>query len=77
MFEHYDEVVTFVEYARKQNCTVVFKNERETISPIMSSDSDVRYKLLKYSSIIINHDVGNAYLRYLADLDKMQWDEVG
>lgn len=76
MFEHYDEVVAFVEYARKQNCVVVFKNERERISPEMS-DTDVRYKLLKYSSIIINHDVGNAYLRYLADLDKMKWDEVG
>ena len=73
MFEYYDEVCAFVDQARKQNCTVVFENERETISPEIS-ESDVRYKLLKYSAIIINREVGNAYLRYLGDIDKMNWD---
>ena len=75
MFEHYDEVVTFVKTARKQNCTVVFENESVTITSKMS-DSDVNYKLLNYASIITNHEIGNAYLRYLGSLDKMGWDKV-
>ena len=75
MFEHYDELRTFVEQARKQSCVVVFENERETITLDMS-DTDVNYKLLKYASIITNREVGNSYLRYIADIDKMSWDKV-
>ena len=74
MFEHYDEVVGFVDEARKQNCTVVFENEREKITSEMD-DSTLRYKLLKYVSIM-STDVGKSYLRYLADIDKMSWDNV-
>lgn len=75
MFEHYDEVVTFVKNARKQNCTVVFENERVTITS-ETSDSDVNYKLLNYASIITNHEIGISYCRYLANLKNMTWDKV-
>lgn len=75
MFGHYDEVVGFVDRALKQNCTVVFENERETFTSEMN-DSDVRYKLLKYAAIISNREVGNAYLRYIGDIDRMTWDKV-
>lgn len=75
MFDHYDEVVTFVKNARQQNCVVVFENERVTISSGMS-DSDVNYKLLNYASIITNHEIGISYCRYLANLKNMTWDTV-
>ena len=75
MFGHYDEVVTFVKTARQQNCAVVFENERVTITPEMS-DSHANFKLLNYASIIINHEIGNAYVRYLGSPDKMGWEKV-
>lgn len=75
MFKYADEVTTFIRHAKKMNCTIVFENEDITISPD-KDDSEYRYKLYAYSSIIAYREAGNAYCRYLGSLDKMSWDKI-
>ena len=75
MFKYSDEVTVFIRHGKKMNCTIIFENENITIRPD-SDDSDYRYKLYAYSSIIANREAGNAYCRYLGSLDKMSWDKL-
>lgn len=76
MFKYADEVTAFIRHSKKMNCTIVFENENITISPD-NDDYDYRYVLYAYSSIIANREAGNAYCRYLGNLDKMSWDKIG
>lgn len=73
MFEDYLDVTQFLDHARKMQCTVVFENERVEVKP---NNDDSRFKIYIYSQMVGNRELGNAYLRYLGNIDKMSWDKV-
>ena len=75
MFEYFDYLMSFLNHAKKANCTVVFENERIEVEP-MNDDAIIRAKIHAYSSVIACREIGNAYLRYLGDIDKMTWDNA-
>lgn len=75
MFDDYLVLSRFLEQARKMNCTVVFENENLTATP-KNDNTYTRSKLEMYSLMVGTREFGNAYLRYLGNLDKMSWEKV-
>lgn len=75
LFEDFEDVTIFLNHAKKANCTVVFDNENMTVAPD-GGDSVVRTKVHIYTTMIANRELGNAYVRYLGNIDKMSWDNV-
>ena len=73
MFEDYLEVTQFLSHARKMNCTVIFENENVEVNP---NNDDSRFKMYIYTQMVGCRELGNAYLRYLGNIDKMSWDKV-
>ena len=73
MFEDYLDVTQFLDHARKMNCIVIFENENVEVNPITD---DSRFKIYIYSQMVGHREIGNAYLRYLGNIDKMSWDKV-
>lgn len=74
MFEDYLTVSQFLDHARNMNCTVVFENESVEVKPITD---DSRFKIYIYSQMVGYRELGNAYVRYLGNIDKMSWENVG
>ena len=73
MFENSLELRKFLDYARDMSCVIVFENENLVVDHI----SDYyRFKLYAYEQMLDNHDIGNAYLRYLGNIEKMSWSKV-
>lgn len=75
MFEHFEDVTIFLDHAKKANCTVIFENENVEVAP-NNDDFGTRAKIHIYSAMIANREIGNAYLRYLGNIDKMSWDNA-
>lgn len=75
LFEHFEDVTTFLNDAKKANCTVIFDNENMTVVP-GEDDFGIRAKIHIYTTMIANRELGNAYVRYLGSMDKMSWDNV-
>lgn len=74
MFNGADDLYPFLYGCEKSNCKVYFKNENMEISP--NEDSLTRsLKLLGYVTVMSCREIGNDYIRYLANLDKMNWHE--
>lgn len=73
MFENSRVYTKFLECARHMNCVVVFENENLVVD---HSSDYYRFKLYAYEQMLDNRDIGNAYLRYLGNIDKMNWDAV-
>lgn len=75
LFEHFEDVAIFLNHAKEANCTVIFENEEVTVAPGVD-DFGVRAKVHIYTTMIANRELGNAYVRYLGNIDKMSWDNV-
>jgi hypothetical protein len=75
MFDNSRELEQFLESAKKMDCSVVFENENIEVLP-NKDDGIVCAIIAIYKPIIDNHEIGNAYLRYLGNIDKMSWDKV-
>ena len=75
MFKGILELESFLAHAKKMNCTVVFENEGFELSPHWEN-TDARFVFYVYRSMVSNRNIGNAYLRYLGNIDKMTWDKV-
>lgn len=75
MFGHFEDVTIFLNRAKEANCTVIFENENMVVEP-NTDDMGVRAKIHIYSTIIAHRELGNAYLRYLGNIDKMSWDNA-
>lgn len=73
LFENSTALLKFLEVALRRNCIVVFDNENLVVNPTLD---DSRFKLSAYEQMIDNKDIGNAYLRYLGNVDKMKWENV-
>ena len=74
MFEDWIDIEPFISHARKMNCTVVFENENITVEP--NDYEKVRMKIGVFKTMIAEREIGNAYLRYLGNIDKMGWENV-
>lgn len=75
MFENNRNLTDFLDRSREANCTVIFENENIKVLP--NVDDGVAGSILAmYKPMIDNRGVGNAYLRYLGNIDKMRWDKV-
>lgn len=75
MFEDWIDIDPFLNHARNMNCTVIFENENITITPNDGGAS--RTKIGIFKTIIAEREIGNAYVRYLGNIDKMSWEGIG
>lgn len=75
LFEYFEDVTIFLNHAKKANCTVIFDNENITVAPD-NDDFGVRTKIHIFTAMIANRELGNAYVRYLGNIEKMSWDNV-
>ena len=64
LFQYFEDVTIFLNHAKKENCTVIFENEGLTGKPGI------------FSSIIACREIGNAYVRFVGNIDKMSWDNA-
>lgn len=74
MFNGADDLYPFLYGCKKSNCKVSFENEGIDVLPDDDS-TDTMLKLLCYITIMNCRKVGDDYIRYLANLDKMKWHE--
>jgi hypothetical protein len=72
MFNGADDLYPFLYGCEKSNCKVRFENENIDILPDENS-TDKTFRLLCYVTVMNCRKVGNDYIRYLSNLDKMQW----
>ena len=72
MFNGADDLYPFLYGCAKSNCKVHFENEHIDVLP--NEDSAMKsLRLLGYVSVMSCREIGNDYIRYLANLEKMQW----
>lgn len=76
MFENSRDLTDFLDRSGEANCKVIFENENITVRPDVD-DGIVCATIAIYKPIIDNREIGNAYLRYLGNINKMSWDQVG
>lgn len=72
MFEGTDDLYPFLYGCTKSNCKVHFENEDIDVLP----NEDSTYKALRllcYTTVMACRKVGDDYIKYLANLDKMKW----
>lgn len=72
MFEGSDDLYPFLYGCNKSNCDVHFENEDIDVLPGVDSTIE-SLKLLCYTTLMNCRKVGDDYIRYLANLDKMKW----
>jgi len=65
------ELFSFLAACREKNCIVVFDNEDMTIEPVDDVLKD--FLLSIYAHIAESPKIANDYMRYLSNLDKMNW----
>ena len=75
LFQYFEDVTIFLNHAKKENCTVIFENEDLTVTPD-NDDMVIRGKVSIFSSIIACREIGNAYVRFVGNIDKMSWDNA-
>lgn len=71
MFKSNTELYPFLKACEDYNCTVFFENEKMIVPP--KADDETRLKILCYSTVMNCREIGDAYIRYLCNLAKMQW----
>ena len=71
MFESHIELYSFMAACKAYNCTVFFENEKLIVPP--NADMPTQVKLMCYANVAGCREIGDAYVRYLGDLAKMQW----
>ena len=66
------ELFPFLAACSAMNCVVIFDNEDITIKP---NDDDSMQKVILsiYACIAEQPKIANDYIRYLANIDKMNW----
>lgn len=68
-----DELFPFLYGCRKENCIVIFDNEKITVD----EDNPVEYQnLLLIMYISAMNKIGNDWIKYLGKIDDMKWDNV-
>ncbi len=72
LFKQFDDVTAFLAHARNANCTVFFENENLTISPTTEDQEKVNI----FSTVVSHREIGNAYSRFVWNIDKMSWANV-
>lgn len=75
MFKDILVLKSFLDNAKRANCTIVFENESLELPPHWEN-TDARYSYYIYSSMVTNKRIGESYVRYLDNLDEMTWDNV-
>ena len=75
LFQYFDDVTRFLNHAKKQNCTVIFENEDLTVAP-NENDAGIRAKINIFATIIACREIGNAYVRFVGNIDQMSWDNA-
>lgn len=65
------ELFSFLAACREKNCIVVFDNEDMTIETVDDVLKD--FLLSIYAHIAESPKIANDYMRYLSNLDKMNW----
>lgn len=75
MFDDILELESFLNHAKKMNCTIVFVNEEFELPPHWEN-MDVRFLYYNYRSLVSSPNLRNSYLRYLGNIDKMNWDNI-
>lgn len=73
MFNSNEELYPFLAACREYNCKVFFENEKLIVSPKDGIETTI--KLFAYTTVMSCREVGDAYVRYLGNLAKMQWVE--
>ena len=71
MFKDNDELYPFLAASRAYNCKVFFENEKLIVSP--TEDFRNTFELFCYTVVMNCRKIGDDYIRYLGNLDKMQW----
>lgn len=71
MFDSGAELHSFLYACEQYSCKVFFLNEKLIIPP--NHDLGTQLELLCYQTIIDRREIGDAYLRYLDNLDNMNW----
>lgn len=72
MFTSYDELYPFLAACEAYNCKVFFENENITVLP--EEDSiEKTMELFAYGVVMSCRKIGDDYVRYLSNLDKMNW----
>lgn len=72
MFESLMILQAFLHICDKQKSTVIFENENITINP----GEETSMRLLAYSVLLENREIGNSYIRYLTKINEMSWDKI-
>jgi hypothetical protein len=72
MFESIMILQAFLHVCDKQKSTVIFENENITINP----GDDTTMRLLAYSVLLENREIGNNYIKYLTKTNEMSWDKI-
>lgn len=72
MFANNDEFYPFLAACRSYECTVFFENESLMISP--KDDVEKTLEVLCYTMVMSCRKIGDDYLRYLSNIDKMTWN---
>lgn len=71
MFTSNEELYPFLAACSAYNSTVFFENEKMIIPP--NEDLETKLKLFSYATVMNCREIGDAYVRYLGNLAKMQW----
>lgn len=71
MFESNDELYPFLVACKDYNCKVFFENEKLIIPP--NGDFYNTMELFCYTVLMNCRKIGDDYIRYLGNLDKMNW----
>lgn len=74
MFTSNDELYPFLAACKEYNCKVFFENEKLIVSP--EDDINNTLEVFSYTVVMNCREIGDAYVRYLANLSKMKWTEV-
>lgn len=70
-----EELFSFLFACEKLNCTVVFENEKITVTPDRD-DTYTKLRLSLYADVAKGSKVVNDYLKYLSHIENMTWDKV-
>lgn len=75
MFKTSRDITQFLDKSEEMNCTVIFENENIKVFP--NTDNGIVCAILAiYKQMVDNHEIGNAYVRYLGIIDKMKWENM-
>ena len=75
MFKTSGDITQFLNKSEEMNCMVIFENENIKVLP--NRDDGILCVIIAiYKQMVDNHEIGNAYVRYLGNIDRMKWENV-